>query len=406
MSRRTVVTGMGISTPFGGKTVEADWLQLMAGNSARQKIDFFDISHSRCQEAAFSKNFFSTPNPLRASELATHALHQALLQANLLDQNQKLIDSQIPFSVSTTAGAMAMGEKFVRDILHNKRRGLLKTIHAYQGQQQVLTLQQKFGIRGRSHIVCNACASGANAIGHGHQWIQAGWSDCVIVGGFEALTELLFYGFDCLQSLAPDSCKPFDRDRNGLMLGEGAGFLVLEEEAHALHRGASILGVIAGYGQRTDAHHLTQPHPEGIALAQAIQEALLESQIAPEEIGYLNSHGTGTPMNDGAEAHSYQKALGSALPRIQVSSTKAMTGHTLGAAGVIEAIFALLALRDGKAPPQINCAQPLPELENSLALSPRPSQNWKASMSVNLGFGGSNAALIFSKFEGSPERLK
>ncbi len=395
---------MGLSTPFGGKTIQEDWAQLLAGNSARRKVDFFDVSQSRCQEAAFSKDFYSNQNPPRAIELARHALSQALLQAHLLDQNHRLIESPLPFSVSTTAGTMAMGEKFVREILGGKKQRLLKTVHAYQGQQQVLELQQQFGIHGRSHIVCNACASGANAIGHGHQWIQAGWADCVIVGGFEALTELLFYGFDCLQSLAPDSCKPFDLHRNGLMLGEGAGFLILEEEQHALRRGIPILGVVAGYGQKTDTHHLTQPHPEGIALAQAIHEALLESQIAADEIGYLNSHGTGTPMNDGAEILSYQRIFGSTLPSIQVSSTKAMTGHTLGAAGAIEAIFALLALQEGMAPPQINCQNPIPEIQNSLRSNP-PSlpQNWNATMSVNLGFGGSNAALIFSKFKNQGE---
>ena len=397
MSRKTVVTGMGVATPFGGITLQEDWNSLLTGDSPRKKVDFFDVSQSRCKEAAFSPLLYSTPWQSRSLILAHHALEQALIDAQLLDKNHQVTLSHLPFSISTTGGAMAFGEKFVRDVLSQNKRGLLKTIDSYQAQQQVLELQRYFGINGRSQMICNACASGANAIGHGHHWIQAGWSDCVIVGGYEALTELLFYGFDCLQSLAPDSCKSFDQNRNGLMLGEGAGFLVLETESHAKLRGVKILAEIAGYGQSTDPHHLTQPHPEGLALTQAIQEAFSSSDIKPEEIGYLNAHGTGTPMNDGAEFKSYQNAFGSALQHVQISSTKAALGHALGAAGATEAIFAILALQHGIAPPQINTENPIPEIAPMLVPKNPTHQDWQATMSVNLGFGGSNAALLFKK---------
>jgi 3-oxoacyl-[acyl-carrier-protein] synthase II len=396
VKRKTVITGIGLATPFGGKTVEEDWQSLLQGKCARRRIDFFDVTQSRCQEAAYLPSPFNPSSHSRAIDLSTHALHQCLENASLLNSEGRLKYPETPFSVSTTAGAMAQGEKFVRNILAGQKRNLLKTVYTYQGQQQVLELQQHFGILGRTHIVCNACASGANAIGHGHEWIQAGWTDCAIVGGYEALTELLFYGFDSLQSLAPDSCKPFDTQRNGLMLGEGAAFLVLEEETHALKRGVSPLATLLGYGHSTDTHHLTQPHPEGIALTQAINAALKEATLDPSQLGYLNAHGTGTPMNDGAELNSYQKSIPD-LSSLFISSTKAATGHTLGVAGAMEAIFALLALREGIAPPQINNQNPIPGIENSLVpLSMKP-QNFKSTMSVNLGFGGSNAALIFGK---------
>ncbi|MES2308724.1 MAG: beta-ketoacyl-[acyl-carrier-protein] synthase family protein [Verrucomicrobiota bacterium] len=397
MTRKTVVTGLGLATPFGKKTLAEDWQCLLSGESARREVDFFDVSQSRCKQAAFSPLFHQTPFRSRSVALAHHALDQALVQAHLLNQHRQVIIPDLSFSVSTTAGAMARGEEFVRRILAHKKGRRLKAIDTYQGQQQVLELQQTFGITGRSHIVCNACASGANAIGHGHDWIQAGWAECVIVGGYEALTELLFYGFDSLQSLAPESCKPFDLHRDGLMIGEGAGFLVLETEEHAQKRGVPILAEIAGYGHTTDLHHLTQPHPEGIALQKAMNQALTQSDIRLDEIGYLNSHGTGTSMNDGAEFKSYQGVFGESISSLQISSTKATTGHTLGAAGAIEAIFSILALREGQAPPQMNTLHPIPEIASLLVKPNQPLQNWRATMSVNLGFGGSNAALVFKK---------
>jgi 3-oxoacyl-[acyl-carrier-protein] synthase II len=397
MTRKTVITGMGLTTPFGGKTLDEDWAQLIGGKSARREVDFFDVSETRCKEAAFSPLVHTSAKKSRSLALAHHALEQALLQSRLLDDHHRVTIPHLPFSVSTTAGAMAQGEKFVRDLLAQKKHHLLKTIDAYQGQQQVLDLQQTFGITGRSHIVCNACASGANAIGHGHDWIQAGWSDCVIVGGYEALTELLFVGFDSLQSLSLTACKPFDQNRDGLMIGEGAGFLVLETEEHAQKRGVPILAEVAGYGHSTDLHHLTQPHPEGIALQKAMLQALHQSGLQPSEIGYLNAHGTGTPMNDGAEFKSYQGTFGVEISHLLISSTKAATGHTLGAAGALEAIFSILALRDGIAPPQIHTQNPIPGIESLLVQPNAPVQKWKATMSVNLGFGGSNAALIFKE---------
>jgi 3-oxoacyl-[acyl-carrier-protein] synthase II len=242
-------------------------------------------------------------------------------------------------------------------------------------------------------IVANACAGGANAIGHGADLIRSGMADIVLAGGYDALCELVYVGFDSLLSLAPEACRPFDRQRNGLMLGEGAAFLVLESRERALRRGAQVHALIAGYGHTTDCHHLTQPDQEGAPLEQAMRQALEKAAIAAAEIGYVNAHGTGTPFNDGAEAKAFAHVFGVHATRL--SSTKAALGHTLGAAGAIEAVISLLALKSGSLPPQINLLDPEPLVAHAL-VGPEESANLRHVMSVNLGFGGSNAALILA----------
>ena len=245
--------------------------------------------------------------------------------------------------------------------------------------------------------IANACASGGNAMGHAADLIRAGFCDCILTGGYEALTELIFVGFDCLQASSTDRCRPFDVNRSGLMLGEGAGFLVLESEARAKKRGARILCRLAGYGHSTDLHHLTQPEPSGQALVRAMQMATKQAGISPRDIGYINAHGTATTRNDVAEGNAYQECFKDNLPSIRISSTKAAIGHTLGAAGSIEAVFAVMALLRGELPPQLNVQTPEPVVAASLVKEGEKLREDAAVMSVNLGFGGSNAALIFAK---------
>jgi len=321
------------------------------------------------------------------------AAEEALVQAQALGRP---LENPISLCISTTGGAMEWGESFLQGILQGKRRHLLSQVARYQPQQQVLDLQQAFGLRGPVTLVGNACASGANAVGHGFDLIRSGMADCVLVGGFEALTELIFVGFDCLQVLSMDCCRPFDQNRNGLMLGEGAAFLILENRAHAQKRGVEILGSLLGYGHSTDLHHLTQPSPSGQALVFAMQAALAEAKISPSQISYVNAHGAGTPTNDGPETLAYLEIFEEHLPQVAISSTKAAVGHTLGAAGCLEAVFALCAARDAIAPPQLHNLLPIPEIAASLAGKDRNLKSADPVMSVNLGFGGSNAALVIS----------
>lgn len=405
MSRQVVVTGFGAVTPLGGD-FPSSWQALLEGRDAEASLELFDTAGCRCHRAATvtlpELPYFServTRRFSRATRLALPAAREALAHAGLLDAEGKSLLPELSLSVSTTAGGMAFGENFVRDLLAHRRAHLLSKVGRYLPQQQVLDLQQALGFAGPSVIMANACASGANSIGHAAELISVGAADCVLTGGFETLTELVFVGFDCLQATSTDKCRPFDLNRSGLLLGEAAAFLVLESVEHAQRRGAASLCRLSGYGYGTDFFHLTQPQPEGAALIEVMRAAAQQAQVAPEEIGYFNAHGTATPINDGAEAKAYHGFLNGALPQARISSTKAAIGHTLGAAGSIEALFALQALRTGKLPPQLNLQNPIPEIAPALVMKAEPARDLQHAMSVNLGFGGSNAALLFSKYE-------
>jgi 3-oxoacyl-[acyl-carrier-protein] synthase II len=406
MSRNIVVTGIGAVTPLG-ENFTASWEALIAGRDAAAPLDLFDTKGCRCHQAASAKLPPLPATPAisakaasrlsRASRLALPAAHEALASARLLDDSGKSLLRKLPLSVSTTAGGMALGEDFTRRVLARDRLHLFSHVSRYLPQQQVLDLQQAFGFSGHSTIIANACASGANSIGHAADMIVSGAADCVLTGGFEALTELVFVGFDCLQASATGVCRPFDLNRTGLLIGEAAAFLVLESAEHAQARGAMPLGYLTGYGHTTDFFHLTQPQPDGKALVEVMRAAVTQAHINPADIGYINAHGTATPVNDGVEAKAYAAFLGNALGATRISSTKAAIGHTLGAAGSIEALFALQALRTGQLPPQLNLQTPIPEIAPALIAAHELAGDMQHVMSVNLGFGGSNAALILSR---------
>jgi 3-oxoacyl-[acyl-carrier-protein] synthase II len=404
MKRPVVVTGYGAVTPLG-PNFAASWDALLAGRDAEGPLDLFDTSGCRCHRAAcaelpelpdLSRNVLRRFS--RATRLALPAAREALSAAGLLDPEGRSTLPELPLSVSTTAGGMALGENFVREALAQKRGHLFSKVSRYLPQQQVLDLQQALGFSGPCVITANACASGANSIGHAAEMISVGAADCVLAGGFEGLTELVFV--DCLQATTLEKCRPFDLNRTGLLLGEGAAFLVLESVEHAQQRGAKPLCRVSGYGHSTDFFHLTQPQPEGAALLEVMRWAAQQAEVAPEQIGYFNAHGTATPVNDGAETQAYLGFLNGALPQARISSTKAAIGHTLGAAGSIEALFALQALLTGDLPPQLNLRNPIPEIASALVSKGEPKREMQHVMSVNLGFGGSNAALLFSKNEG------
>jgi len=406
-----VVTGMGALTPLG-MDLRSTWSRLIAGAEAQAPITLFDVSGCRCQSGAQAKlpgfpevNARRLRRWSRATRLAAPAFREALDTAGLLDADGRSRLPKVTLSVSTTGGAMALGERYLRGLLAG-RRGPGRTFEVahYQAHHQILDLQDQFGFRGPITIIANACASGANAIGHGADLIRSGRADLVITGGYEPLTELIFVGFDCLQAMSADKCRPFDTGRTGLMLGEAAAFLVLESELHARQRGANILGVVAGYGHSTDVHHLTQPHPRGAPLVAAIRRALDQAQLTPGDIGYLNAHGTGTLLNDASECAAFTEVFGNRAPP-RLSSTKAAIGHALGAAGAVEAVFTLQALRTGELPPNLNVRHAEPTVAARLVTRSEHSHSLQATISVNLGFGGSNTALIFTRYEdGAPKR--
>jgi 3-oxoacyl-[acyl-carrier-protein] synthase II len=397
---QVAVTGIGCVTALGGDTATT-WGKLRDGRSARGPLTAISVEGCRVTEGAQAllpewpaRNGKELRRFSRATRLALPAVREALAQAGLLGPGGRCRESRLEMSLSTTACGMEKGEEFLRHLWQGSRTGQSARVAHYQSQQQSGAIQALFGFDGPVATVANACAGGGNAIGHGFDLIRAGFADLVLAGGYEALCELVFAGFDGLQSLAPDACRPFDRGRRGLMLGEGAAFLVLENVERARNRGAEILGFVAGYGHTTDAHHLTQPAPDGAPLERAMRNALQSAALCAADVGYVNAHGTGTPFNDGAEAAAFHRVFGGTGARL--SSTKAALGHTLGAAGAIEGVLCLLALRTKQLPPQINLLDPEPLVAGALVSSGETAP-LGAAMSTNLGFGGSNAAVIFSR---------
>jgi 3-oxoacyl-[acyl-carrier-protein] synthase II len=242
-------------------------------------------------------------------------------------------------------------------------------------------------------VIANACASGTNAIGHAFEGIRSGRYDRILAGGYDALSELVFVGFDSLQAATSEKCRPFDGERSGMVLGEGAALVALENFEMAQARGAEILAEISGYGISTDNHHLTQPHPSGIGPRQAMERALRSAGLAPGMIGYVNAHGTATPFNDAAEG----KAMAELFGRIPVSSTKGMMGHSLGAAGAIEAVFTILALREGFLPPNINFRAGDAGLDLDIVANQARPARPAAALSNSFGFGGTNASIVIQR---------
>jgi 3-oxoacyl-[acyl-carrier-protein] synthase II len=294
---------------------------------------------------------------------------------------------------------MSLGEAFYRQTLLSvptDRRQPSRIVH-YQPQRQALDLAEALGFSGPITLIANACASGANAIGHAWELLRCGHSERVLAGGYEGLCQLIFSGFDSLQALSPTVCRPFDAERDGLALGEGAAVVALETLESAMKRGAIILGEIVGYGAATDTHHLTQPHPQGDAALASMQAACESARLSPDRIGYVNAHGTGTPLNDSAEAAALNRWSGAQAKELPVSSTKSSVGHLLGAAGAVEVVITLMALCEHWLPP----TSTLRNTESACAF-PVLRQPMEAKIEYALtnsfGFGGANASLILRRW--------
>ena len=286
--------------------------------------------------------------------------------------------------VGTTSGGMSLGEAFYRSLASGSAGwSATRKVRAYVPQEPVLQAMSIFGFRSSVRIVSNACASGTNALGLACQMIRAGSAQRVLAGGYDALSQLVFAGFDCLRASTAEKCRPFDAERTGLVLGEGAAVFCLERADSDL--------CIAGYGSAADTHHLTQPHPSGCGPLNAMRRALESAEADPSSVDYINAHGTGTPLNDSSEA----RAILALCPNVPVSSTKSMTGHALGAAGAIEAAFSCLGLREGFLPSNINFTQsefPLDVIANTI----RPAKA-RLAISNSFGFGGANAAVLLER---------
>jgi len=393
--RRVVITGLGVVSPLGFG-VEKNRQRLFAEHpqSAIAPVTLFDVRHSRCRIAAEVD-----PDRLRrvtASTRQQQRLHPA--SAMMIAACRELAESTTGFSphftvIGTTSGGMSYGEAFFQRLLrHESRRGAATEVANYMPQKAVLDALDDRGWSRALRMVSNACASGTNALGMAAMTIRSGQADQVLAGGYDALAQLVFCGFDALQAASPEPCRPFDRDRSGLNLGEAAALLALEERESALARGATILAELEGYGASTDIHHLTQPHPDGHGPRLAMERALDDAGRAVDEVDYLNAHGTATPLNDASEA----AAIRALFPNtIAVSSTKGFVGHTLGAAGALEALFAVLALQEGRPLPNLHLETPDPDVPFHLVRTPE-QRPLRSVLSNSFGFGGANASLLLA----------
>jgi 3-oxoacyl-[acyl-carrier-protein] synthase II len=293
---------------------------------------------------------------------------------------------------STSAGAMSNGERFYRTLLKAKsRRSAAQWVSNYMPQKPILDALELLNLRLPMQILSNACSSGTNSIGHAFNLVRDGLNSCVICGGYDPLSELVFVGFDSLQAATPEKIRPFDLHRTGLVLGEGSAVLILESEESARKRQATAYAEICGYGVSTDTYHLTQPNPSGIGPRLSMERAL--QSAGSDSIDYINAHGTATVYNDATEG----VAISQLLPGVPVSSTKSMMGHALGAAGAIEAVFCILALQQQFLPPNLHFREPEPAWNFEVVANRSRPAAIRTALSNSFGFGGTNASLVLRK---------
>jgi 3-oxoacyl-[acyl-carrier-protein] synthase II len=388
--RRVAIIAAGIVSPLGFGLTET--LQsLQQGRDCVTPVTAFSVGKTRCKTAAQIDDgrLLSSANRRRRERRLHRASYMVMTAlAELLEHAPDFVP-EIAI-VGTTSGGMSFGESFYRT-LGNGGTCSAALIANYPPQKQIVDAMEKFGINAPAQVIANACASGTNAIGHAFNAIRNGRYQRILAGGYDALSELVFVGFDSLQAATPEKCRPFDSNRSGMVLGEGAALFGLEEFESARRRSAEILGEIIGYGISTDNHHLTQPNPDGSGPRRAMEQALAQAELKPKQVGYINAHGTATVLNDTAEGKAIMELFG----EVPVSSTKSMMGHSLGAAGAIEAVVSLLALQHQFLPPNINFREAELSL-NIVANQPRDAQ-FACAVSNSFGFGGTNATIVLRK---------
>jgi len=412
MKRRVVVTGLGMLSPLANN-VKDSWEAILQGKSGVRLVDFFDITNYPSKISASIKNFnpapYLSPKDVRRIDLfiqfAIVAAHEAKEDAGFD------ISLEDPTRVGVSIGAGICGlpaiEKSAEVLLKSGPRKLSPFfIPAIVTNMAGGNVSIELGLKGPNVSIVSACATGTHNIGEAARIIAYGDADVMFCGGSEMATSGLgLGGFAALRALStrndePEKAsRPFDRDRDGFVLGDGAGVLILEELEHAKKRGAKIYAEVAGYGMSSDAHHITCPDPNGDGGRRAVLNALNDAKMNPEEIDYINAHATSTPAGDELEVLAVKRAFGDHAYKLAMSATKSMTGHLLGATGAVEAIFSILAMRDQVAPPTINLDNPSENCD--LNFVPHTPQEMKINnvLSNSFGFGGTNATIIFKQFK-------
>ncbi|HZM23290.1 MAG TPA: beta-ketoacyl-ACP synthase II [Anaerolineales bacterium] len=412
MRRRVVVTGMGCISPVGNN-VRDTWSAILAGKSGSGMITLFDASKHKTRFAAEVKGFDAAAmfgqrearKMDRFTQFATAATSEALEHSGLkIDESNR---DRVGILIGTGIGGigtMMDQADIMRERGPDRVSPFLIPMMISDSAAGMLAI--RVGARGPNMAIATACASGNNAIGDAVETIRRGAADVMIAGGSEAsLVPLAMAGMNVMGALSTrnedpqTASRPFDKDRDGFLMGEGAGILILESLEHAQARGVNILGELSGYGTTDDAHHISAPAENGAGAAMSMKLALEDADLNANDISYINAHGTSTPLNDKSETAAIKTVFGEQAYNIPISSTKSMTGHLLGASGAVEAVFCIMAIRDEILPPTINYQTPDPECD----LDYVPNEPRKVSpthvMSNSFGFGGHNATLIFSRFE-------
>jgi 3-oxoacyl-[acyl-carrier-protein] synthase II len=411
--RRVVVTGMGAVTPLG-LGVDETWSAMLEGKSGVGPITQFDAGAFATKIAAEVKGF-DPALYIEAKEIKKmdRFIHFAIAASRMAMEQSGLKVTEanaerVGVMVGSGMGGLIAIEKYHAITLEKGPRKItpffipMLIVNLASGHISII-----FGAKGPNSAVVTACATGTHNIGDAFKIIQRGDADAMIAGGTEAcITPMGIGGFNAMKALStrndePErASRPFDLDRDGFVMGEGAGLMVLEELEHAKARGANILAELAGYGLSGDAYHLTAPAPNGEGAARCIKMAMKDASMNPEDISYVNAHGTSTKFNDEFETMAIKSALGDRAYKVPVSSTKSMTGHLLGAAGGVEAIVAVKTIMEGKIPPTINYENPDPQCDLDYVPNTARDMEVRAALSNSFGFGGTNGCLIFKKFTG------
>ncbi len=411
MTVRVGITGMGLVTPLGND-VATTWKAALAGVSGVAPITRFDASEHSVRIAAEVKDFdplkYLDRKTARRTEAFTQYAYVAALEA--LGQSQLDI-AAMPDDVGVVVGSGSGGLQLMQDqfrILLGEHPDRVSPffITMMPANMAAGTLSMLLGVRGPSLATVSACATGANAIGEAWETIRRGDAVAMLAGGTEScIVSIAVASFATMHALSrrnddpTHASRPFDKERDGFVIGEGAGIVVLEEMEHAKARGATIYAEVVGYAATSDAHHITEPAPGGSGLVSAQRKALKKANLAPEQIGYINAHGTSTYFNDRAETAAIKTVFGDHAYKLAISSTKSMTGHMVGAAGGVEAIFTALALHEGVLPPTINYEVPDPECDLDYVPNQPRKANIEYALSNSMGFGGHNAVLALKRAE-------
>lgn len=402
-SRRVVVTGLGAVTSIGTNVADF-WKALLEGTCGIRPFSLFDPSGYRTQTAAqvleIPDGFLSVSErkrTSRADRMGLAAAREAIAQSglDLSRENPTRIGVILGGGTSGLLDSEAYYEKHLQG-----RKG--RPSHVLNHLPDAITdrVAQRFRVEGIKSTITTACSSSANAMGFAHDAIAAGLADVVLTGGSDVLARLTYGGFNSLRSVDPEPCRPFDRERRGLSIGEAAGILVFEEWERAKRRGAPILAEFLGYGVTSDAYHMTAPDPSGVAGGRTVRSALVAAGVNAEDVDYVNAHGTATPQNDSAETAALKSGLGERAREIPVSSIKSMIGHCLCASGAIEAVATVLTVRDGKIPPTIHYDNPDPACDLDYVPNAAREGDIEVAISDSFAFGGNSSVVVFARDAG------